>query len=189
MCDGRPQSREGAARANMNRRERKADGRIVLGENPDGIVDRQIGLLRLERTNGTPIALIANYAIHGTALGGGNRKISGDVPGFVAEYVERKFGAPVLFINGAEGDAAPLHSVGSDINDPRLKEYKRLLGDRIIAVNASVTAPSDKVSLVIGRTVIETPRRGELDWPDELRAYNSVSKGGANLVRISAAGT
>ncbi|MEA1950743.1 MAG: neutral/alkaline non-lysosomal ceramidase N-terminal domain-containing protein, partial [Planctomycetota bacterium] len=113
----------GTARANVNRRGRKADGRIVLGVNPDGPVDRQISLLRLERPDGTPIGLIANYAIHGTALGGGNKQISGDVPGFAAEYVERKLGAPMLFINGAEGNVAPLYSVGSDINHPHLKEY------------------------------------------------------------------
>lgn len=34
-----------------------------------------------------------------------NTLISGDVPGIIAEYVERKVGAPMLFINGAEGTA------------------------------------------------------------------------------------
>ena len=134
----------GTANANVNRRELKADGQIVLGVNPDGPVDRQLGVLRLERPDGTLIGLIANYAIHGTALGGGNKLISGDVPGFAAEYVERAIGAPMLFINGAEGNAAPLHSVGSNIDDSRLKEYDTLLGDRILAANAAIadtTAP------------------------------------------------
>ncbi|HID23490.1 MAG TPA: hypothetical protein EYP14_13985, partial [Planctomycetaceae bacterium] len=67
----------GTARANVNRRQRRPDGRIVLGVNPDGPVDRQIGLLRLERNDGTLFGLVANYAIHGTALGGGNKLISG----------------------------------------------------------------------------------------------------------------
>jgi neutral ceramidase len=174
----------GTAQANVNRRERKADGRIVLGVNPDGPVDRQIGLLRLERTDGTLIGLIANYAIHGTALGGGNKQISGDVPGFVAEYVERKLGAPVLFINGAEGNVAPLYSVGSDINNPHLKEYDTLLGDRIIAANASIAGTTTNVSLSIGKTVIETPRKSGLGWPDELSEYASVSKEGVKQVRV-----
>ena len=173
----------GVAYANVNRRKYKADGRIVLGVNPDGTVDRQIGLLRLERTDGTSIGLIANYAIHGTALGGGNKQISGDVPGFVAEYVERELGAPMLFINGAEGDTAPLYSVGSDINDPRLKQYDKLLGDRIVAVNASIAKTTARVSFSIGKTVIETPRRSGLRWLDELREYTSV-KEGVNQVRV-----
>lgn len=174
----------GTAHANVNRRERKADGRTVLGVNPDGAVDRQIGLLRLERTDGTLIGLVANYAIHGTALNGANKQISGDVPGFVAEYVERKLGAPMLFINGAEGNVAPRYSVGSNINDPRLKEYDTLLGDRIVAANASIEKATSNVSLSIGRTVIETPRKSGLDLPEELSQYASVSKDGVKQVRV-----
>ena len=174
----------GEARANVNRRERKADGRIVLGVHPNGPVDRQIGLLRLERPDGTPIGIIANYAIHGTALGGGNRQISGDVPGFVAEYVERRLGVPLLFINGAEGNVAPLYSVGSNINDPRLKEYDTLLGDRIIAANASIQKTTADVCFSIGKTVIETPRKPGLDGFDDLDGYASVSEKGVPQVRV-----
>ncbi len=38
-----------------------------MGVNSDGAVDRQLGLIRLERRNGELISLIANYAIHATA--------------------------------------------------------------------------------------------------------------------------
>ena len=174
----------GTAHANVNRRERNPDGRIVLGVNPDGPVDCQIGLLRLERPDGTLIGLIANYAIHGTALGGGNKQISGDVPGFVAEYVERKLAVPMLFINGAEGNVAPQYSVGPDIHNPRLKEYDTLLGDRILAANASIAECTTNVVFSVGKTVIETPRRAELGWVDELAEYASVSENGVNQVRV-----
>ncbi len=174
----------GSARANVNRRKRKEDGRIVLGVNPDGVVDRQIGLLRLERLDGTLIGLIANYAIHATALGGGNKQISGDVTGFAAAYVEGKAGAPMLFINGAEGNVAPLYSVGSNINDPRLKEYDTLLGDRILETNASIAETTSDVSFSLGSTVIETPRKVGLGWIDALANYASVSAEGINQVRV-----
>jgi neutral ceramidase len=98
--------------------------------------------------------------------------------------VERKLGAPVLFINGAEGNVAPLYSVGSDINNPHLKEYDTLLGDRIIAANASIAGTTTNVSLSIGKTVIETPRKSGLGWPDELSEYASVSKEGVKQVRV-----
>ncbi|NOX56442.1 MAG: hypothetical protein GXP27_18750 [Planctomycetes bacterium] len=174
----------GTARANVNRRQRRPDGRIVLGVNPDGPVDRQIGLVRLERHDGTLIGLIVNYAIHGTALGGGNKLISGDVPGFVAAYVERKLGAPMLFINGAEGNVAPRYSVGSNINDPRLKEYDHLLGDPILAANVSIAKTTAEVSLSLGKTVIETPRRPGLGWPKVLAEYASVADSGSPQVRV-----
>lgn len=174
----------GSAEANVNRRERKADGRVVLGVNSDGAVDRQIGILRLERPDGAPIGLVANYAIHGTALGGGNKQVSGDVPGWVAEYVQGKIGAPMLLVNGAEGNVAPRHSVGSKINDPRLKQYETLLGDRILSANASIARTTDHVVFSVAATVIRTPRRKGLGWPDELAQYASVSESGGKLVHI-----
>lgn len=71
---------KGASMAKVNRRQFAPDGRCHLGVNPDGAVDRQIGLLRLDRLDGSPIALIANYAMHGTVLGGENCLITADVP-------------------------------------------------------------------------------------------------------------
>ena len=174
----------GTAHANVNRRERRADGRTVLGVNLDGPADRQLGLLRLERTDGTLIGLIANYAIHGTALGGKNRQISADAMGFAVALVEQKLGAPVLFVNGAEGNVAPRYSVGADWSNPHLKEYETLLGDRILAVNSSIEETTADVVFSIGKTVVETPRRKDLGWLDDLREYASVSKDGVNQVRI-----
>ncbi len=163
------------AAANVNRRQRREDGRIVLGVNPEGPVDRQLGVFRLERPDGALIGLIANYAIHGTALGGKNQLISGDVPGFAAQYVERSTGVPMLFINGAEGNAAPLHSVGANIEDPRLKEYDTLLGKRILAANRAIETTTAEVRLQMGRIVIETPRKAGLGWSEDLAEYSPPS--------------
>jgi neutral ceramidase len=86
----------GISMANINRRAKGSDGHVSLGLNPDGPVDRQIGIIRLEGPDGTPIAVIANYAMHGTVLSGVNLRISGDAPGVVESYVEQKIGAPML---------------------------------------------------------------------------------------------
>ena len=66
--------------ANINRRAKDADGKVSLGLNPAGPTDRQIGLMRLERADGSIIALVANYGIHGTVLSGRSESISGDAP-------------------------------------------------------------------------------------------------------------
>ena len=97
--------------ANINRRAKDIDGQVSLGLNPDGSVDRQIGIVRLERPDGSPIAIIANYAMHGTVLSGANLLIGGDAPGIVESYVEQKIGAPMLYVNGAAGNIAPIYSV------------------------------------------------------------------------------
>lgn len=172
----------GTAKANINRRELR-DGKIVLGENPGGPVDRQLGLIRLERKDSSLIGLIANYAIHGTCLHGGNKQISGDVPGWVSTYVEDRAGAPMLFVNGAEGNVAPLPTVGNDINDPRIKSFEQTLGQPILQLNKSITETTDKVKLSIGKTIVETPRREGLPWLEELAAYNNTIDG-THHVRI-----
>jgi hypothetical protein len=172
------------AAANVNRRQRRADGQIALGVNPDGPVDRQLGVFRLERPDSVLIGLIANYAIHGTALGGDNRLISGDVTGIAAQYVERSSGVPLLFINGAEGNVAPLHSVGSNIEDLRLKEYDTLLGERILAANAAIGNTTADVTLKVGKSVVETPRKAGLGWLDVLADYSAISADGTPQVRV-----
>ena len=89
----------GMAMANINRRARDLEGPAFLGLNPDGPADRQIGLMRLEKADGRLLALVANYAMHGTVLGPQNLLITADAPGIVADYVEEKLGAPMLYIN------------------------------------------------------------------------------------------
>jgi hypothetical protein len=53
------------------------------------------------------MALVWNYAIHGTMLGPGNLQLSGDVMGAASAILERELGVPVLFVNGTVGDVSP----------------------------------------------------------------------------------
>lgn len=174
----------GFSTANINRRAKDADGTVSLGLNPDGPVDRQIGLIRIESQNGGLIALIANYAIHGTVLGPPNHAISGDAPGVAAAYVEQELGAPVLLINGAEGDLAPIYSVYSSPETGHLSEFRVLLGDRILQANQRIAQVTSEVELTASETTIETPLRPGLVWPPNLGDYVRTPPGGATLVRI-----
>jgi len=174
----------GYSTANINRRARDVDGTIHLGNNPDGPVDRQIGLIRLEGLDGKLIGLLANYPIHGTVLGGENMKISGDAPGIVAEYVEEKLGAPVVFINGAEGNLAPIYSQTTSFKLAHINEFCVLLGDRILQANKRISEITSEVSLIPSDIVVETPLRAGLKWPSELKKYEHVTSGGTSLVRI-----
>lgn len=174
----------GMARANINRRARDLDGTISLGLNPDGPVDRQIGLIRLERPDGSLIGLIANYAMHGTVLGGRFVEVSGDGPGVVASYVEDKLGAPMLYINGAAGNIAPIYTVQNDVKSAHLGEFRVLLGNKILDANRDL-APGSDAKLFLAEKWIETPRRSGLGWPDDLPSYAAKSANGdVNLVRI-----
>ncbi|MEX2234926.1 MAG: neutral/alkaline non-lysosomal ceramidase N-terminal domain-containing protein [Cyclobacteriaceae bacterium] len=174
----------GFSQANINRRAIDVDGKASLGLNPDGPVDRRIGLIRIDKTDGTPLVLIANYAIHGTVLGPQNTLISGDAPGIAAEYVGEKIGAPVVFINGAAGNLAPIYSVYPSPRAGHLGQFRVLLGDRIIEANKKITTSTTEVTLVSGSLMLETPRKPELAWPADMGMYTKTSKDGVNYVRM-----
>jgi neutral ceramidase len=174
----------GMANANINRRARDEDGPAFLGLNPDAPTDRRIGLLRLEKADGSLLALIANYAMHGTVLGDENKIISGDAPGIVADYVEEKLGAPMLYINGAAGNMAPIYTVYPDFETGHLSQFRVLLGDKIIAAYRQMGPATSDVRLTLGGTIVETPRKPDMGWAKDLGKYTRTTSGGQNLVLL-----
>ena len=174
----------GFSQANINRRAIDTDGKASIGLNPDGPSDRRIGLMRIEREDGSPIALIANYPMHGTVMGGDYLQISGDAPGIVEAYVEEKIGAPLMFINGAAGNMAPIYSVYPNPKAGHLSHFRVLLGDRIIEANQKISATTEKVTISTGSMIVETPRKPDMDWPSDFGAYTRTSNTGTNLVRL-----
>lgn len=174
----------GYASAAINRRARNEDGPTFLGLNPDGPVDHQIGLLRLEKADGKLLALIANYSMHGTVLGGENTLITGDGPGTVEEYVEQKLGAPMLYINGAAGNQAPIYTVYPDFKSGHLKAFEVLLGDPIIAANSRLGPTTPDVELTPGETIVETPRKEGLGWAPDLGNYLRMTSTGTAMIRL-----
>ena len=161
----------GTSMANINRRAKDVDGRVSIGLNPDGPVDRQFNLIRLSRPDGSLIALVANYAMHGTVMNGQNLKVSGDAPGVVAAYLEERLGAPVLYINGAAGNIAPIYSVYPSASAGHLSEFRVLLGDRILSAVQALGAGTGDVTI----------RHGERDRGDAPKAGTRLARGPRGL--------
>jgi hypothetical protein len=72
-------------------------------------LDESLDVLKVAREDGRTVAVLWNYAIHGTALDRANMLLSADVMGHASALIERAIDAPALFINGAEGDVSPRH--------------------------------------------------------------------------------
>lgn len=174
----------GFSQANINRRAIDENGRASLGLNPDGPVDRKIGLIRLEKADGSPLALIANYAIHGTVMGQEHTEISGDAPGIVSSYVEEQTGVPMLFINGAAGNLAPIYSVYPNPRAGHLSQFKVLLGDRILDANKKIMSTRQNIVLATGSLTVNTPRKPGLSWPQSLMDYSFTDASGENHVLL-----
>lgn len=70
--------------------------------------DPSVGVMRIDRADGTPLALLSNYACHAVVLGYDNYLISGDWPGYSSRLLEAELGALALFSQGGAGDINPL---------------------------------------------------------------------------------
>ncbi|HVV00758.1 MAG TPA: neutral/alkaline non-lysosomal ceramidase N-terminal domain-containing protein [Verrucomicrobiae bacterium] len=99
---------------NANRRAATATGERFLGINPDGPCDREVIVIRLDKTNHEPLATIVNYACHPTIMGPPTRRITPDYPGAMKRVVEQAVGGTCLFLQGAAGDQGPMRGFQGD---------------------------------------------------------------------------
>jgi neutral ceramidase len=119
-------------------------------------LDSELLVLRVTSEGGAPIALVWNYAIHGTMLGPRNLRLSADVMGEASRRLEQALGAPVLFVNGAVGDVSParhgereMPSVGAELADLARAGWAQAepIGQPALAVaELSAALPAPRVS-------------------------------------------
>ncbi len=67
-------------------------------------VDPELAVLRIDREDGTPLAVVVNWAAHPTTLPPSLLKFSADYAGALKETVRQETGASALFLQGAAGD-------------------------------------------------------------------------------------
>jgi hypothetical protein len=108
----------GATYIGHNRLRVNPDGSVSWFErNPTRIatspVDPTVTVLRIDRADGTPLAVLTNYACHPVVFGSDNLRYSADFPGVMNRVVERELGGHVqsFFLQGAPGDINPFDAV------------------------------------------------------------------------------
>ena len=108
----------GTGTININRRVRaRGDDPPAVGRNPDGFIDRELVVFRIDGTDGGPIAVLANFQCHGTVLAYENKYSSPDWPGMMRKVVEQAFpGALCLFFQGAAGNQGPIEGFTGDLS-------------------------------------------------------------------------
>jgi neutral ceramidase len=67
-------------------------------------IDPDVGVIYLRNVQDRPAAVLVNYACHPTVMKGDNRLVSADYPGYLRQAIQRRLGAPVLFLTGACGN-------------------------------------------------------------------------------------
>ncbi|HTV57150.1 MAG TPA: neutral/alkaline non-lysosomal ceramidase N-terminal domain-containing protein [Terriglobia bacterium] len=101
----------GVAFIGYNRRRVNPDGSVTMLWNnsaqvPTAPVDPTVAVLRIDQMDGTPLAVLVNYACHPVTFGPDDLKYSADFPGVMCKVVEKAMGGKPLcfFLQGAPGD-------------------------------------------------------------------------------------
>ena len=138
-----------------------------------GPIDPEIGILRIDRTDGTPLAVVYNYACHPyiTVPRGG---VTADFPGFASAVIEENLGhgAMAFFLQGAGGDITSI--LYKDVNRPKDSEpLGRMLGLSTLRALRGIQT-GDATLAVISETVA-LPRKADFgDRIGELEAEQAV---------------
>lgn len=154
---------------------READVRHAYSLPPDasvaavGPIDSEIGVLRLDRHDGRPLAAVYNFACHPIqgVPGGGN---TADITGFASRVIEDNLGedATALFLQGCAGDINPIWY--KDVDHPRDAEpLGNMLGlSTLRALHKLKPRDDDRLKLI--NEVIALPRADLVDKIAELEA-------------------
>ena len=112
----------GVAYIGHNRLRVNPDGTVTWFEVnktmiPTAPIDPIVSVLRVDTTEGQPLAILVNYACHPVVFGSDNLQYSADWPGVMIRTVEQAFaasqaGPPLcMFLQGGAGDINPFYAV------------------------------------------------------------------------------
>lgn len=129
-----------------NRRwEYDTAAREAAGEVP--FVHPRLWVMRVDDLEGTPRAILVNFATHPTIAGADNLEVSAEWPGVLQRELEKLYpGIVALYTNGAEGDQAPAGATGED-DFARIQDFGSRLAERVHTLaNQIFTGPDLAVS-------------------------------------------
>lgn len=111
----------GSVYIGYNRRRVSPEGTVTMfWQNPDKVptspLDPTVSVLRIDSKDGTPLAILVNYACHPVVFGPDNLEYSADFVGVMARTVEQSIGGATgggplcFFLQGGDGDINPYYA-------------------------------------------------------------------------------
>ncbi len=130
---------------------------LVAGVGP---LDPQIGILRFDRLDGTPLAVVYNFASH-LLFGDLQGRITADFPGVASKRIEQALGhgATAFFLQGAAGDVIDVYFK----NFNRIRDIEPL-GQTLAqdVLDALKDIPTAGAALAVASETIHLPRRTDI---------------------------
>jgi hypothetical protein len=125
-----------------------------------GPMDPDIGILRIDRMDGRPLAVVYNFACH-PLFGDARGAITANYPGFASKVIEEDLGdgAMALFLQGAGGDIIDV--LFKDFNRPRDTEpLGTMLGLSTLKTLRTIRTRGAELKVVT--ETIKLPRRTDI---------------------------
>ncbi len=125
-----------------------------------GPIDPTIGILRLDRPDGSPLAVVYHFACH-PIMNPPSKGNSADFPGFASKAIEDATGAMALFLQGCGGDINPKNY--KDASRPAdAAPLGAMLGESVLAALKTLPEPTDD-TLRITQSIIALPRAADFE--------------------------
>lgn len=127
-----------------------------------GPIDPQVGLLRLDRLDGRPLAVLYNFACH-PIMNPPSKGTSADFPAYASALLESAFGdgAMAFFVQGCGGDINPVRYKEIQ-HAPDAEPLGNLLGASVLdGLRKVTTASGGKLSVI--HKVVSIPRAADFD--------------------------
>ena len=107
-------------------------GQVTAGvhnrRNPGAVIDPDLAIVRVDDTDGRPLAVLLNYACHPTCVTGENQLFSAEYCGYATARIQQTTDAITLFFTGAIGDVGPsrrgwdvLEQIGNAVAEETLR--------------------------------------------------------------------
>ncbi|WP_410985117.1 neutral/alkaline non-lysosomal ceramidase N-terminal domain-containing protein [Bacillus cereus] len=143
----------------VNRRERTSDGKVKMGINENGVVDKRIGVLAIRNYKTKELTgIIVFCTAHPNVLKSDSDILSADYPGLTREILEQTLNCPVIIVQGAAGNVNAKYRGSKEA----LKHMAYILSGNVLTMLPTVT-----YNLISKLNTISTTMKMKLkDIPD-----------------------
>ena len=153
----------------INRREMTSGRRVILGRNPFGPVAPYVDVLRLDRDDGRPLAVLFSHAAHPVSQGGNNYLISADYPAYARSAVKALLGDNVITLF-AQGCCGNINSVEVGASWEVTRRLGTILGAAVVKCAETIesrpggrlAARSERIRMPLERQPSVQDARAEL---------------------------
>lgn len=127
-----------------------------------GPIDPQVGVLRLDREDGRPLAVLYNFACH-PIMHPPHKGNSADFPGFASKAIEDALGdgALAFFVQGCAGDINPVRYKEPQ-RTPEAEPLGNSLGLAVVRAARKI-ATKPNAALSVSRKVVVIPRGADFE--------------------------